>query len=124
MMASISTINDNEEKCILSRRRAVIFIFLEGVVVLALLFIIRIDVDIKHGRIGGYANVVERTTPILEAPVSTALNGVDKNNTKTEEYHPLRTAVRETQRDPRILLSSMFGSQYTRSDYATHNKPK
>ena len=117
MTATIFNVDDNEEKLILSRRRAVVFIFFVGVVVLALLFLIRIDVDIKHGQIGEYANMVEKTTPILEEPVSIAVNGVDNVTNKTEEYHAMRTAVHENQRDPRTLLSSLFGSLYNMGDF-------
>ena len=110
MVPDTSKIYDEEERFVLSSRRAAIFIFFVGVVVLALLYLIRLDVDIKHGRIGERANIVEKTTPIFEDPVNTAVNGVN-------EEHPNRTAVQEHQRDPRLLLSSLFGSMYGRTDY-------
>nr|BDT62705.1 MAG: wsv136-like protein [Metapenaeus ensis nimavirus]GBG35447.1 wsv136-like protein [Metapenaeus ensis nimavirus] len=121
-------IDDNEEKFTLSRRRAAIFLFFVGVTILTLLFIIRIDVDIKHGRIGERANIVERTTPLLQEPVDAALNGFSgpasalqpegaANEDDTGHYYPRRVAVQENQRDPRMLLSSLFGSLYGRTDF-------
>ena len=108
---------EEEERFVLSSRRAAIFIFFVGVIVLALLYLIRLDVDIKHGRIGERANIIEKTTPIFEDPVNTAINGVNNKEKMGNVYHPKRTATRELQRDPRSLLSSLFGSVYGRTDY-------
>nr|BDT62977.1 MAG: wsv136-like protein [Trachysalambria curvirostris nimavirus] len=121
----LSDIEDNEERFVLSRRRAAILIFFVGVIVLALLFIIRLDIDIKHGHIGERGNIIERVTPLLRGPVNTALNGVDGRSalshpgtaSEYEEYCPRRVAVLKNQRDPRMLLSSLLGSPYGRTDY-------
>ena len=120
--SSVSKISDEEEKFVLSRRRAAILIFLLGVVVLGLLFLVRLDVDIKQGQVGERANIIEKTTPIFEDPVRTAVNGVNKEEVAgdlREEslYLPMGAALHEHQRDPRLLLGSLFGSLYGRTDY-------
>nr|AWQ60321.1 wsv136 [Shrimp white spot syndrome virus]AWQ61145.1 wsv136 [Shrimp white spot syndrome virus] len=58
--------NENEEKNVLSNRRAVILIFFIGVVILSLLFLIRLDIDIKYGNVGERATIVKKTSPIFK----------------------------------------------------------
>lgn len=108
---SLSSLDDNEERFILSRRRVVIFIFFVGLVVLALIFLIRIDVDIKQGQIGEKAHIIEKVTPVLPEPVDTAINGVIS---KINKGQAVTAAVQENQRDPTMLLSALFGSLYNR----------
>lgn len=104
-------LDEREEKFILSRRRAVIFVFFVGVVMLSLLFLIRLDIDIKHDRIRERANLIKKITPVFREPVAVAINGVSD-----ESSLPLEI-VQTNQRDPRLLLGSMFGSLYNRTDY-------
>ena len=107
-----------EDTFTLSRRQAAVLIFFVGVVVLSLLFLIRLDVDIKRGQIGERANIIEKTTPVFEDPVYTAINGVNQPNDAEKEnlYHPKRVAAHEHKRDHRLLLSSLFGSMYGRQE--------
>ena len=103
------------EEFLISALHASLFIFFIGVITIALLILIRIDVDMKM-QIGERANIIERTTPILEDPVLTAISGVITNKQQESNYHPNRIAARKLQRDPRLLLSSLFGSLYGRTD--------
>ena len=120
--SSSSPMVDNEEDTFtLSRRRAAALIFFVGVVVLSLLFLIRLDVDIKRGQIGERANIIEKTTPVFEDPVYTAINGVNQrlitNDAEKENlYHPKRVAAHEHQRDPRLLSISLFRSMNGRQE--------
>lgn len=104
-------LDEREEKFILSRRRAIIFVFFVGMVMLSLLFLIRLDVDIKHDMIGERANLIKKITPVFREPVAVAINGVSDESSLTSEI------VQANQRDPRLLLGSMFGSFYNRQDY-------
>lgn len=101
-------LNENEERT-LSRRRAIVLIFLVGFVVLSLIFLIRMG---QHSRIGEQANIVERLTPIMAGPVAAAVNGDTR-----EGGEAARLAVQDNQRDPRLLLSALFGSLYSRQDF-------
>ena len=107
----VAPLDEREEKFILSRRRAVFFVFFVGVVMLSLLFLIRLDIDIKHDQIGERANLIKKTTPIFKEPVAVAINGVSDDTSLNSEV------VQTNQRDPRLLMGSMFGSLYNRPDY-------
>lgn len=111
-----NAINENEERFILSRRRAVIFIIFMGLVVLSLIFLIRMDVDIKHSSmIGERASVVEKITPVLPGPVTMAVNGDAAAILNGGEA--ARMTIQNNQRDPRLLLAALFGSLYNRTDF-------
>lgn len=108
-------INENEERFVLSRRRAVVLVFFVGIVVLSLIFLIRIDIDSKHNTLGERASVISKVTPILPGPVNTAVDGASAASLNGSEA--VRNAIQNNQRDPRLLLSALFGSLYNRTDY-------
>ncbi|AAK77749.1 ORF80 [White spot syndrome virus] len=113
--------NENEEKNVLSNRRAVILIFFIGVVILSLLFLIRLDIDIKYGNVGERATIVKKTSPIFKEPIQTAINFNNKKISHIEDGGEesdviASRTVSSLQRDPRVLLTSSFGL-YNRTDY-------
>ena len=67
------TVEDFAERVVLSRRRAVIFIFYIGLLVIVLMFFIRIDVDAQNNRLGKTMRLVERTSPVFLGTVKTVL---------------------------------------------------
>lgn len=95
---------DFEERAILSRRRAVVFIFLMGMVVLVLLFLIRVDVHTKSRHINTHMRLVEKTSPVFVGPVKMALNtGKDDVGTR------ISSEIIYYQRHPKELLGRLFG---------------
>ena len=99
---------DYEEKTILSRRRSVIFIFFLGVIFLCLLFLLRIDMDKKHGMVGHEAWIVKGVTPIFVEHVGMVMSNIadaDVTHTKDIRYH---------QRDPSLLLAALYGTYWNR----------
>ena len=113
--ALYNSINENEERFVLSRRRAAVFIFFVGVVVLSLIFLIRMDIDLNHNNLGERASIINKVTPILPGPVITAVDGITAASSNGSEA--ARNIIQNNQRDPRLLLSALFGSLYNRTDF-------
>nr|BDU62152.1 wsv136-like protein [Chionoecetes opilio bacilliform virus]GAV93169.1 hypothetical protein SCV_045 [Chionoecetes opilio bacilliform virus] len=110
--------NDKEERYVLSRRRAVFFVFLVGLVMLSLMFLLRMDVDINHNALGEQSNIVEKVTPVLPGPVATAIDGSPTDD--AEERLAVSGAVQRNQQDPSLLVASLLGSLYNRTDFIHH----
>lgn len=109
------TVEDFEERAILSRRRAVIFNFLIGLLVITLIFFIRIDIDAEKNRLGTTMRLVEKTSPVFLGTVKIALADVAEEEEEGER--PMRAgdegsesgAASYLQRHPRELLKRLFG---------------
>lgn len=109
---------DFEERAILSRRRAVIFIFFIGLLVVTLMFFIRIDIDAENNRLGTTMRLVEKTSPVFLGTVKTVLadgKGVAEEEEEVQE-RPMRagddgseSVASYFQRHPRELLKRLFG---------------
>ena len=93
------TIQDFEERVVLSRRRAVIFILFIGLIVVEIMFFIRIDI---YKRLGTTMRLVEKTSPIFLDTVKTVLEDITENPIRDEEASYF-------QRHPRELLNRLFG---------------
>ena len=110
------TVEDFAERVVLSRRRAVIFIFYIGLLVIVLMFFIRIGVDAQNNRL----RLVERTSPVFLGTVKTVLtNGkgvVEKEENVENEERPMRVGdeccsektASYFQKHPRELLKRLF----------------
>lgn len=80
-----------------------IFIFFVGVVVLALMFLIRVDIDTKAGGRSRVMRMVEATSPVFIGPVRAALDsGKEGPTTENKEYF-------YHQGHPKELLGRLFG---------------
>nr|BDT63146.1 MAG: wsv136-like protein [Sicyonia whispovirus] len=105
---------EEEEVMVLSKRRVAFFFFFTGLVVLALLFLIRMDLDINLGLAGQERLIVNSTTPLLLATVHKAVTACKGGMVP----HGVNLKwVRDAQRDPRMLMAVLFGSLYSRTDY-------
>ena len=102
------TIQGFEERAILSRRRAVIFIFFIGLLVVMLMFLIRIDIE--NNQLGMTMRVVEKTSPVFLGTIKTALAN-DKEITEEEMSGDRgnESTAYYFQRHPRELLKRLFG---------------
>ena len=49
----------------ISQGTAIVFVFLIGVVILSLIYLIRIDILLKRNSIGMVKSIVEKTSPVL-----------------------------------------------------------
>ena len=65
---SSATDNRYDEHAI-SQGAAIVFVFLIGVVILSLIYLIRIDILLKRNSIGMVKNIVEKTSPVLRETV-------------------------------------------------------
>lgn len=101
MDISKNNIRTFEEMFVLSRRRAAVFIYVVGVTVLALLFIVRIDVETVSGRSGAVMRMVEKTPPVFIGPVKAAIDGgkAKEHTISTYEFY---------QRNPVDFLQKVF----------------
>lgn len=98
---STKSIRIFEETFILSRRRAAVFIYVVGVTILALLFIVRIDVETEAGRSGAVMRIVEKIPPVFIGSVKAAIDG-GKAEEKTISTYVFY------QRNPVHFLQSVF----------------
>ena len=98
------TKGDFEEKAVLSRRRAVVFIFLVGLLTISLMFLIRVDIEAKQNRIGTYMRIIEKTSPVFLGSVEAAVSGG-----KEDEDNTNRSSYIYYQRHPKELLGRLFG---------------
>lgn len=116
------TVEDFEERAVLFKRRAVIFIFFIGLLVVMLMFLIRIDIDAENNRLGTAMRLVEKTSPVFLGTVKTVL--ADGKGVAEEEEvdfqeggeRPLRAGDEDSesvasyfQRHPNELLKRLFG---------------
>lgn len=115
------TVEDFEERVVLSRRRAVIFIFFIGLLVVTLMFFIRIDIDAENNRLGTTMRLVEKTSPVFLSTVKTVLAdgrgaAVEEEEVQEGGERPMRAGdggseseASYFQRHPRELLKRLFG---------------
>lgn len=108
------TVEEFEERAVLSRRRAVIFIFFIGLLIVALMFFIRIDIDAENNRLETTMRLVEKTSPVFLGTIKTVLAEV--KGVAEEEESPMRTGDKSNestasyfQRHPKELLKRLFG---------------
>lgn len=101
MDTSEKNIRTFEETFVLSRRRAAVFIYVVGVTVLALIFIVRIDVESGSRRSGAVMRIVEKTPPVFIGSVKAAIDAgkAKERPTSTYEFY---------QRNPVDFLETMF----------------
>lgn len=92
-----------EEKNVLSKRRVVAFIFLVGLLVIALMFLIRVDIGTK--RTGTYMKIVEKTSPVSLGSVEAAVSGGKEDASSMND----RSTYIYYQRHPKELLGRLFG---------------
>ena len=110
------TVEDFAERAILSRRRAVIFIFFIGLLVVTLMFFIRIDIDANNNCLGTTMRLVEKTSPVFLSTVRTVLAyekeeevpGNGERKIRAREESSERSAS-YFQRHPTELLKKLFG---------------
>ena len=96
------SVEDFEERTVLSRKRAVIFIYFIGLLVVTLMFFIRIDIE--NNRLGTTMRLVEKTSPVFLDTVKTVLAGAAERPMRTE------SAASYLQKHPRELLKRLFGN--------------
>jgi hypothetical protein len=82
-----------------------VFIFLVGLLTISLMFLIRVDIEAKHNRIGTHMKIVEKTSPVLLGPVEAAVSGGKEDEDNTNN----RSLYIYYQRHPKELLGRLFG---------------
>lgn len=110
------TVEDFVERAVLSRRRAVIFIFFIGLLVVTLMFFIRIDIDAENNCLGTTMRLVERTSPVFLSTIKTILAYEKEEEIRGNGERPKRLGDKNNeseasylQRHPRDLLKKLFG---------------
>lgn len=81
------------------------FIFLVGLLTISLMFLIRVDIEAKHDRIGTHMRIVEKTSPVFLRSVEAAINGGKRDEDDTNN----RSSYIYYQRHPKELLGRLFG---------------
>ena len=84
------TIEDYVERVVLSRRRAVIFIFFIGLLVVTLMFFIRIDIDAENNCLGTTMRLVEKTSPVFLSTIKTVLIYEKEKEIRGSGERPIR----------------------------------
>nr|BDT61834.1 MAG: wsv136-like protein [Penaeus monodon endogenous nimavirus]GBG35546.1 wsv136-like protein [Penaeus monodon endogenous nimavirus] len=104
----------SETEGILYSRRSAGLIFLVGVTMMAVLYLIRLDMTLAAvSGLGVESSIKDRITPILSQTVGLSVKTLTNDRF---ESAPATDLVRH-QVDPRSMLTSLFGSSYSRSDY-------
>nr|BDV49863.1 MAG: wsv136-like protein [Penaeus semisulcatus pemonivirus] len=108
------TRTNSKAESILSSRRSAGLLFLVGVTMMAVLYLIRLDMTLAAvSGLGVEASIKDRITPILPQTVGLSV----KTLTNDQFESAPTTDLAKHQVDPRSMLTSLFGSSYSRSDY-------
>lgn len=81
------------------------FIFLVGLLTIALMFLIRVDIEAKQNRIGTHMRIVEKTSPVFLRTVEAAVGGGKRHEDNIID----RSTYIYYQRHPKELLGRLFG---------------
>lgn len=105
-----------EEAFVLSKRKAVVFVFFTALVIIILIYIVGFEFELKKEKIGMSSRVIEGVTPLLSGPITIAKRCYSCQQQSQKDSQ----TTSFSQRDPRKLISGLLGSVYGRQDYTAY----